>query len=565
MNIHDYVIIGAGPAGLQMGYFLGKAQRDYVVLEAASTAGSFFLEQPRHRTLLSINKRFNYYPEAEYNLRHDWNSLLTDDFSHLFREYSQDLFPHADAIVRYLEDFAERFAINIAYNRRVTQVARRGDDDLFVLTDVTGQQWGARVLLVGTGPVRPHIPEEIVGIELAEGYEDHTLDPTAYENQRVLIIGAGNSGFEVANHLAGHAAVIHIALGDRLVRHAWQTHYVGDLRAINNTVLDMYQLKSLHATLAACVKRIERRPDGAFEVHCQNNLAHWKHPGRIRYAFTYDRVIRCTGWKFVAPEIFAPEVTPQLHANGKYPALSSCWETSVPDMFYIGTAMGCLDHKSASSFIHGFRYNIRTLFHLLEERYQSVPLPTTVLPLRTKDDLAALAQHLVKRLSTTSALYQLFEFFCDVLVCKDGQVEIYQELPADYVLDTSQFTEDVEIVTVSFRYGFHNYPAGANTLDFVHPPSSTDCSAFLHGVLRHFVNGEMTRETPMDESLLIRYDTTFREFGGDGVPVLMNFLNAVWPVTEDEIPVPFSGDIEFTPWPPSQEKVGVDIPGCTKE
>lgn len=39
---HDYCILGAGPAGLQMGYFLSKAKRDHIILERNSGPGSFF-------------------------------------------------------------------------------------------------------------------------------------------------------------------------------------------------------------------------------------------------------------------------------------------------------------------------------------------------------------------------------------------------------------------------------------------------------------------------------------------------------------------------------------------
>ena len=35
----DYIVIGAGPAGLQMGYFLERAGRDYMVLEQANASG----------------------------------------------------------------------------------------------------------------------------------------------------------------------------------------------------------------------------------------------------------------------------------------------------------------------------------------------------------------------------------------------------------------------------------------------------------------------------------------------------------------------------------------------
>ncbi|GAB3879423.1 hypothetical protein GCM10029964_031750 [Kibdelosporangium lantanae] len=42
----DYLVIGAGPAGLQLGYFLERAGRDYLILEAGPAAGSFFRTFP---------------------------------------------------------------------------------------------------------------------------------------------------------------------------------------------------------------------------------------------------------------------------------------------------------------------------------------------------------------------------------------------------------------------------------------------------------------------------------------------------------------------------------------
>jgi len=36
---HDYIVVGAGPGGLQLGYFLERARRDYVILERAAQPG----------------------------------------------------------------------------------------------------------------------------------------------------------------------------------------------------------------------------------------------------------------------------------------------------------------------------------------------------------------------------------------------------------------------------------------------------------------------------------------------------------------------------------------------
>ena len=67
------------------------------------------------------------------------------------------------------------------------------------------------------------------------------------------------------------------------------------------------------------------------------------------------------------------------------------WESSVKNLFFIGAPMQSIDREAASGFIHGFRYNIRTLSNLLQERYLKVPLPRATL----KPDLEHMAQFIL--------------------------------------------------------------------------------------------------------------------------------------------------------------------------
>jgi len=102
----EYLIIGAGPAGLQMAYFLEKSDRNYLILEAGESAGSSFNKFPRHGKLISINKVYTGYEDPEINLRWDWNSLLSDSEAMLFKNYSKRYFPAAKSQRYVTKSFA---------------------------------------------------------------------------------------------------------------------------------------------------------------------------------------------------------------------------------------------------------------------------------------------------------------------------------------------------------------------------------------------------------------------------------------------------------------------------
>src|SRR5215475_12856193 len=164
----EYLIIGAGPAGLQFAYFLEQAGHDYLVLEAGSGPGTFFRSFPRHRRLISINKPHTGWTDSELNLRVDWNSLLSDDPSLRFTKYSERYFPDAEDLVRYLSDFAAAHHLRIQYGTSVVDITK-GDN--FCVTDQHGLSYEARRLIVATGVSRPFIPA-ISGIETADVYDE---------------------------------------------------------------------------------------------------------------------------------------------------------------------------------------------------------------------------------------------------------------------------------------------------------------------------------------------------------------------------------------------------------
>jgi thioredoxin reductase len=494
----DYVVIGAGPAGLQLGRLLAAAGRDYLIVDAGSAPGAFFTTFPRHRKLISINKPHTGWQDPELNLRMDWNSLLSNDSSLLFTRYSESYFPDADDMVRYLGDFADAHRLRIRFDTRITRVERVSGG--FLATDDTGRVFEAKRLVVATGVSRPYVPT-IPGIETADLYGTVSVDPRDFVDQRVLIIGKGNSGFETAENLIETAAVIHVA-GPRSIRMAWRSHYVGHLRATNNNFLDSYQLKSQNALLDGEVKRIERGADGYLVTFS------FVRANEVIKQLRYDRVIVCTGFRF-DHTIFAGGCRPALVFNDRFPAQSAEWEsTTVPDLYFAGTLMQAIDFKrSTSGFIHGFRYGVRALHRILEHKYHGAAWPGR----RLAAEPRTLSDAVIVRVNRTSALWQQFGVLADVIaldVDGRGGARYLEELPMDYVHGTDHVSADYFTITLEYGPGHDKvdpFDVAVSRIAQDSPGTAHD-AAYLHPVVRHFTRGELVAEHHVAENLENEWD-----------------------------------------------------------
>jgi thioredoxin reductase len=483
----DYLILGAGPAGLQLGYFFEQNGRDYLILERGSRPGHFFASMPRHRKLISINKIYTGTDNAETNLRWDWNSLLSDSDELLFRNYSQRYFPHPDDLVRYLEDYAEHYDLNVRYETMITNIAR--GDNGFVLRDSQGNTYSGKRLIVATGLSKPHVPD-IPGIELCDQYAEHSLDLNEYANKRVMIIGKGNSAFETAEHLIEVAAAIHLC-SPHSVKFAWDTHYVGNLRAVNNDFLDTYQLKSQNTAIDAEVKWIKKEGD-QYRVFIAYSHAH----GQTRL-LDYDKVIVCAGFRFDS-SIFDESCRLELVFNGKLPDQTPEWEsTNIPNLYFAGTLMQACDFKKTmSGFIHGFRYNVRALSNILEMKYHQRPWPAKTFPATSQ----AVLERVLDRVNHGSGIFLQPGFLCDVVVVRDqdGVAEYYEDLRTDYV-PTSWLGQAEHYYTVTLAYG--HFEGDTFSIERDPDPMKGEQAAYLHPIIRRYARGEMVSQHHIQDDL----------------------------------------------------------------
>ncbi len=486
----DFLVIGAGPAGVQLAYFLKRAGYDYLVLEAHDRPGTFLEKYPRHGKMISINKVHTGYTDRASQLRYDWNSLLCDDDDFAFSNYSKDYFPSTADYARYTRDFVEHFDLEIQFNTCVESVEKACDGGTgYTVRDNHGMTYHARCLIVAVGVQKSYLPN-IPGIELTENYTDMSLNPDDYAGQRLLILGKGNSAFETANHLIAATRVTHIC-SPNPIKMAWQTHFFGHLRAVNNDFLDTYILKGQNSVLDAsvdCIKKV----DGEYHVDIT-----FTHAEGQRATMAYDRVLCCTGFRW-DPSFFSEDCRPDMACEDRLPAMTSAWEsTNLPGLFYAGTITQIRDlKKTMSSVLHGFRFNVSALFNLISERYMNVAWPADTFAATAEN----IADKITARVSSAAGLMHQPGFLGDCLVVDDecGQAKYHETIAVDYIHE-SEFARHAHYYIITMEYG--EFDGDIFNKERVPDAAKGYDDAYLHPRIRRMSHGRLISEHHISESL----------------------------------------------------------------
>ena len=502
----DYIIIGAGPAGLQTAYFLNKYKKKYIILEKTNNVGSFFKKYPIHRKLISINKVHTDNTNKDFNLRHDWNSLLSDNDELLFTKYSKEYFPPADTYVKYLNDFYVENNINVIFNTEVKTIDKK-NNMFYIYTN--NKTYKTAKLIIATGLFK----QKLVNIPGVINYSDLTLDKSNFENKNVLILGQGNSAFEVADYLIDTSAIIHIAAKGPL-KFAWQTHYPGDLRAVNNNFLDTYQLKSQNGIYPfdSENKKIVLKKD---KYYIYNKIKNSYELDNQIPSNGYDYVINCTGFSF-NNSIFG-NIQPKH--NGKVPIVNTKFESiNIPNLFMAGTLMQFMGYKkSSSAFVHGFRYLIRTMIRL-----ETNNLEKSII--NTKKDLF---NKIIYRINNSSGIFQMFNTLVDVVIFENNKMIYLEEVLYKYALENFK-----NMLIIKFNYGDFGgvikYTRNLGEASYVFgldratgiTAERAHLSNFLHPILKLYKNGKLQKTHHVAE----HFTTTFN-LEKEHIKPLKHFLN----------------------------------------
>jgi putative flavoprotein involved in K+ transport len=181
------IVIGGGQAGLAMGYYLAQQRRDFVILDAGTRIGNAW--------------------------RCRWDSLRL--FSPAAASALPGLpfpapgtsFPTKDAVADYLETYATTFDLPVRVGQRVVRLAPAQDGYVVTTQD---RHYTADHVVVATGPYhRPYVPRFAPQLDRAilQLHSNAYRAPQHLPPGPVLVVGAGNSGAELALDLVASRSV----------------------------------------------------------------------------------------------------------------------------------------------------------------------------------------------------------------------------------------------------------------------------------------------------------------------------------------------------------------------
>jgi putative flavoprotein involved in K+ transport len=191
----EVAVIGAGQAGLAIGHFLARAGRRFVILEGGDSVGSAWRDR-WDSLVLFTPRRYDALPGMPF-------------------PGDRDGYPGRDEVISYLEEYARAFELPIRFRSRVRSLA--AGDAGFVLELTDGERVEADQVVVATGPFHaPTIPAlaDELDPELFRIHSAAYRTAAAVPAGTVLVVGGGNTGFQIAKELSATHAV-HLAVGSR--------------------------------------------------------------------------------------------------------------------------------------------------------------------------------------------------------------------------------------------------------------------------------------------------------------------------------------------------------------
>jgi putative flavoprotein involved in K+ transport len=190
----EVVVVGAGQAGLAIGFFLARQGRRFLILEAADSVGAAWRERWDSLTLFTP-RRYDALPGLGF-------------------PGDPNAYPTRDEVVSYLTAYAETYQLPVIFDSAVRSLTP--SDNGFQL-ECRGRTVVADQVVVATGPFQLPFTPALASQLSPAVFQMHSTgyrQPQDIPAGTVLIVGGGNTGFQIATELTGTHSV-HLAVGSR--------------------------------------------------------------------------------------------------------------------------------------------------------------------------------------------------------------------------------------------------------------------------------------------------------------------------------------------------------------
>ncbi len=197
-----YAVIGAGPMGLAAARNLQKLNIPFTGFEIHTDVGGLWDIDNPHSTM--------------YESAHLISSKSMTEFKEFPMSDTVATYPHHTQLRQYFHDFAQKFDLKSHYEFATRVVSMEPEGSRWRLVSENNGQRQSRLfdgVLIANGtlhtPNMPTLPGEFAGKLMHSSEYRH---PCVFNGKRVLIVGCGNSGADIAVDAVHHARSIDISL-----------------------------------------------------------------------------------------------------------------------------------------------------------------------------------------------------------------------------------------------------------------------------------------------------------------------------------------------------------------
>jgi putative flavoprotein involved in K+ transport len=184
------IVVGGGASGLSAAAALARRGIDAIVLEQDAAVGGTWARR-YDRLHLHTVRRFS-------------------GLAHFPIPTRYPVYLSRDDVVAYLNEYARHFGLRVVTGSTARRIRLRGGlPSGWTVETAAGDAWHGRVAVIATGQYRQPFVPPWKGREAFAGRLAHSVtysNAAPYAGQRVLIVGAGNSGAEIATDLGDNGA-----------------------------------------------------------------------------------------------------------------------------------------------------------------------------------------------------------------------------------------------------------------------------------------------------------------------------------------------------------------------